>query len=194
LSLLTITKLMAMKELEMKNGTIVLFGKSAIFLPAERLIRLHEMIENDAGTESADRILFEMGREQTRDGSQKYYERKKEFATMMSRVSKTGDPAVEMGSEVFRFIGMGDTKIQEIKKDFSRIIVTTGHSPFAVEYLKTRGKSKRPVCHYMKGLFLGVIEGAGKTGYKAKEIACASTGISKECIFEFTRITPQEQS
>lgn len=189
LSLITITKLVAMKELEMENGRIMLLGRSAIFIPAEMLLRLHDLISEEVGLEKADEILFRIGMEQTSGGTSKYMERKKEFATMFKRVSSTGDPGIEMGREMLKFIGVGDMVIKEITK--KRIIVSTQYSPFAHERLKSRGKSKRPVCHYLKGLLHGVIEGVGENKFTGNEISCAAMGLSKECVFEFKKSNPK---
>ncbi len=187
MSVLTLTKLIAMKELEFKNGRISLLGRSAIFLPAEMMLRLHELIEAESGAEAADRIMVELGREQTVRGSEKYIARKKEFARMLEGVPKTGDAAFEMGREMMKFIGVGEIGIREISKDLHHAILTTSSSPYAYEYLKTRGRSPRPVCHHLKGLLIGVVEGTGNGQYDAKEIACMATGTSGECIFEFRK-------
>jgi predicted hydrocarbon binding protein len=176
-----------MKELEMKDGRITLLGRSAIFLPAEMLIRMHELISVENGTAAADRLLAEIGREQTSRGSGKYSKRTIDFAKIVKRVPHTGDAGLEMGREMLKFIGVGEIEIESIDEKAGKIILTTKYSPYAFEHLKTRGKSDRPVCHHLKGLLSGVLEGTGRTGYEAKEIACLSTGKSDRCIFEFRR-------
>lgn len=185
MSILVLTKLLAMKEMEMKNGRITIFGRSAIFLPAEMMIKLHELIEKESGEDAADRIIRDMGKEQTKGGSRKYLERKREFASMVKKVPHTGDAGMEMGRDMLKFIGMGEIDTSKVNRNPVHVILTTRNSPYAHEYLKIRGKSRKPVCHHLKGLLMGIVEGVGNVEVEANEISCMATGISSECVFEF---------
>jgi len=180
-------KLLAIKALRMENGSISIFDRSMVIVPTEVLLKLRETIEKRLGSEEADRLMFETGEFQTSSGSVRYLAKKKDLRPFFQQLPMTGDPSIEMGREILKLTGMGDTTICEITKDFNKVVVSTRNSPLAHEYLKTRGKSKRPVCHYLLGIVSGVLGATGQKGYVAKEISCAATGLSDECIFEFKR-------
>lgn len=183
-----LSKFLATKILRFENGNISLLDRSMVIIPVEVLLKMHEDLEKRHGREEADSVIFEAGRFETLTGSVRYLARRNELRTVFSSVPKTGDPSIEMGREALKFMGKGDILIKEVLKDGKKIVLSTVNSPFAVEYLKTRGKSGRPVCHYLRGVMAGVQEAYYKGTYKAAEVSCKATGKSEECIFEFTRV------
>jgi predicted hydrocarbon binding protein len=96
-----------------------------------------------------------------------------------------------MGRETLKFMGKGDIQIREVLNGGEKIVLSNANSPFALEHIKTRGKSDVPVCHYLKGVMCGVMQAFYKKEYTAVERACKATGKSGECVFEFT-ITGQK--
>jgi|GEM_PF-2391340 len=187
LSYQTLLKLLAVKALRIKDGNIHIFDRCMVVLPAEMLIKFQEMIQEESGEKKAAELMYDAGTYQTLTGSTRYHEKKNQLRSMFKSLQKTGDPSMEMGREVLKMTGMGDTEIVEVTKGFDKIIVRTKNSPIATEYLKTRGKSKGPICHYLRGIMNGVIEGAGQEGYISKELECRATGKSEFCLFEFIR-------
>lgn len=181
-------KMMAMGIIRIEDGgTISVFDRGMVIIATEMLIKFHELIEKDMGRAKADELLFEAGRYHLVTGSARFLARKEELRRMFPVVPLTGDPSLEMGRDAIAFLGLGDIRIKEITKDKSKVILSTRNSPVALEYLKTRGKSKGPVCHYIRGAMAGVLEAAYKKQYAAKEIACMATGLCDECIFELRR-------
>lgn len=187
MSLDILNKLIAIKAMKIEDGSISIFDRGMVILPSEMLVRLQELMQKRLGKEEADKIMFDAGDYQTRTGSVRYLEKKKDLAFLFNRVSATGDPAIEMGREVLKLTGMGDIQIREITKEKGKIMLATRNSPIALEYLRTRGKSETPVCHYVKGVISGVLHTVYLDEYEGIETVCQATGRSHECVFEFRK-------
>ena len=185
-----LSKMIALKVLKFNEGNVTVKDRTVVFIPAEILIFLHEEIARECGAPAADKLMFNAGKHQTVTGSTKYFMEKKELRRVFTRVPETGDPSLEMGREILKFAGWGDTKIRSIGKN--EIILMTKNSPIAKEYLKKNGKSKKPVCHYLAGILEGVVESVYKGKFKAVEKTCSATGMSDVCIFEFRKSTPRK--
>ena len=130
--------------------------------------------------------MFEIGEGLTVESTKRYVSKKKELRPVFQKTT-TGDPSIEMGREVFKMSGMGDTRIIEVTKDSDKFVVETKNSPIAQERLKSKGKSQKPTCSFLMGMMSGVLMGSGQSGYDAREVKCKSMGISDECVFEFVR-------
>ncbi|MBU0531927.1 hypothetical protein KKE38_02245 [Candidatus Micrarchaeota archaeon] len=182
-----LSKFIATKILRMENGNLTILDRSMIIIPVEVLIKHHENLVEKVGKEDADELLFEAGKFETVTGSVRYLKRREELRSVFPNVSKTGDPSIEMGRETLKFMGKGDILIKEVINKGEKIILSTENSPFALEYIKTRGKSNEPVCHYLMGVMCGVQEAYYNMKYKATELSCKATGKSHECIFEFIK-------
>ena len=182
-----LSKFIATKILRFDNGSLSILDRNMIIIPVEVMLKLQEDLEEKVGKEEAEELIYNAGRFETLTGSVRYLKRREELKTVFSSVSKTGDPSIEMGRETLKFMGKGDIKIKEVINKGSKIVLSS-NSPFSAEYLKTRGKSDKPVCHYLRGVMCGVMERYYGGRYKAIERSCAATGMSKECIFEFSKI------
>lgn len=179
-------KMVAMGIIRIEDGgTISVFDRGMFIMATEMLIKFHELIEKDLDSAKADELMFEIGRYQLLTGSPRFIARKDELRRAFPQAPKTGDPALEMGRDAIEFMGMGNITIREITKDKGKIILSCSNSPVAREYVKTRGKCKVPVCHYLRGVMEGVLEAVYGRQYKTRELACIATGLSQECIFEF---------
>ncbi len=188
MSILTITKLLATKLLRMEDGNIELFGRLGFIMPAEVVIKLHEEIEAVHGKAEADRIIYEAGVFQTYSGTMKYLENRGKIKTMYSNPSATGDASLEMARDMLRLTGLGEMSIGKVISGGEKIIGTTKSSPFALEHVKTRGKSKAPVCHYLRGVMTGAAKAYYKADFESAETSCMATGRSDVCVFEFRKI------
>jgi predicted hydrocarbon binding protein len=176
-------KMLAMKVIKFENGTIDIKGRTVFFMPVDVMLKMQDMVAGAGGKEKSEEILFLAGKYQTLTGSPKYFREKNELKTMFRK----GDPAIEMGREVLKFAGWGDNRFEEITEDGGRVILKTVTSPIASEYLKSKGKSREPVCHYLRGVLAGVVESIFKDEYIARETSCRACGLSSECIFEFVK-------
>ncbi len=183
---LTLAKMLAMKVIKIEEGAISVYGRPMVLIPAETLILFHETLESKVGEEEADRTMFEIGEALTIESTRRYIRKKDELRPVFKKTT-TGDPAIEMGREVFRMSGMGDTKIIEVTKNSDKFVVETRNSPVALEYLRSHGKSSKPVCSFLRGMMSGVLCGSGQSGYTSRESKCKAMGVSGECAFEFVR-------
>lgn len=189
-----LSKFLATKVLKMENGNLSILDRSMVIIPVEVLLKHHENLCESVGRQEADRLVFEAGKFETTTGSVRYLARKEELRTIFPNVSKTGDPSIEMGRETLKFMGKGDIQIREVLNKGQKIVLSNANSPFALEYIKTRGKSEAPVCHYLKGVMCGVMQAFYKKEYTAVERACKATGKSNECVFEFTSTGQNSES
>lgn len=187
MSLDILQRMVTLKKVDFEDGIITIFGRTVAFMPIEVMLEMHEWVESEIGKEKADRFMFDVGKYQTKSGSIKYLATKEELRKIFTNLPETGDPSMEMGRETLKFAGWGDNKIVRIDSGGNKIVMKTVVSPIAKEYLKTRGKSKEPVCHYMRGIFAGVFEAVRGEKYDCKETSCAATGMSENCIFELTK-------
>ncbi len=192
MSILTITKLMATKLLRMEEGNIELFGRLGFIMPVEVLLRMHEEIESSHGKEEADRVLFDAGFFQTYSGTLKYLENKKRLSTMYDDPAATGNPSLDMARDMLRLTGLGEMRVRHQVQGGGRIIGSTKNSPFALEYVKTRGKAKAPVCHYLRGIMAGAAKAFYKADFESSETCCVATGMCQECVFEFRMVQKRE--
>ncbi|MEW6722437.1 MAG: 4-vinyl reductase [Candidatus Micrarchaeota archaeon] len=182
-----LSRFIATKILRFDNGNLSILDRSMVIIPVEVLIKLHESMTQKFGEAQADEMVYEAGRFETLTGSVRYLARRNELRTVFNTVSKTGDPSIEMGRESLKFMGKGDIIIKEVLNKGEKVVLSTANSPFALEYLKTRGKSPRPVCHYLRGVMAGVQEAYYGHKYAAVEKSCKATGMSADCIFEFRK-------
>jgi predicted hydrocarbon binding protein len=179
-------KFLAMKVFTMDGGSITLLERGMVLVPSEMLIKFYELMGEKVGDAEARRIMYEAGKHQTATGSVRYLAMKKELAAIFKSLPNTGDPSIEMGREVLKFTGMGDIRIVGIANGGGKIILSTANSPIALEHLKTRGKSQKPVCDYVRGVMGGVLESFYKRKFDSVEVGCMATGLCDGCTFEFT--------
>jgi hypothetical protein len=158
MSIWQLAKLSAVGALKYSDGVIEIKGRNVSFIPLEVLIRMQEGLAARSGEEAAAEFMFDQGRFQTYSGTPRYLSEKKDLRKQFARVPVTGNPALEMGWEVLRFAGWGDNRLESASADATTLIIRTARSPIAAAYLKTRGRSAKPVCHYLRGVLSGVIE------------------------------------
>ena len=188
MSLEILKRMIVLKKINFENGLITVFGRAVVFMPVEVMLEMYDWSLKECGKKKADTFMYHMGYYQTKSGSGKYMANKSEMSKLFTRLTYTGDPAMEMGRDVLKFTGWGDHQIAEIASDGSKMIIKTIVSPVAKAYLANKGKSKAPVCHYLAGLLAGVAESVRGNKYECKETACAATGMSNACIFELKKI------
>jgi len=182
-----VQKMIALKAIEFEDGTIRILGRNVVFMPVDVILKLQKDLEEAVGPEKAREMLYGLGLYQTTTGCVKYLASNEELRGMFPRAPNTGNPAMEMGREVLKFSGWGDHKIVEMKDGGKKFVIKTLVSPFAKEYLKSRGKAGAPVCHYICGLLAGVSGGAHGKKYHCTETSCMATGLTESCTFELVQ-------
>ncbi|MFN7990669.1 MAG: 4-vinyl reductase [Candidatus Micrarchaeia archaeon] len=179
-------KLLAMKVVRFEAGEISVYGRGMVLVPAETILEFQESLESELGRQEAERIILRIGENLTGKSTKRYIDKRKDLRPIFKKVT-TGDPSIEMGREIFKMSGLGDIQILEVTKDADKFVVGTKNSPLAKEHLRTRGKSRAPVCHFLTGIIRGVLKASKDAEYSAVETRCLAMGNSDECVFEFRK-------
>lgn len=114
-----LSKMIALNVMKFEEGRISINDRTVVMMPVDVLLRLLDLTAEAVGDERASDILYELGRYQTLTGSGKYLDGKKQLRRFFNTVPMTGDPALEMGREVLKHTGWGDTRIVEISSNCS---------------------------------------------------------------------------
>lgn len=157
-------------------------------IPTDILLEMEHRLSDKIGKDEAGQFIYDCGLHQTKTGAKRYLDNKGEIARLYQRLPVTGDAAMEMGWEVLKMAGWGDTRLTEFIGSGEKAIARTKNSPTAEAYLAKYGKSDRPVCHYLRGLLAGVAESVSGYDYSVVEKTCRATGMTPECVFELKRM------
>ncbi len=183
-----VSKMIALSILRFDKGNIRVKGRLFMMIPAETLLDMERRLSERTGKDEAAQFIYECGLHQTKTGSKRYLEDKDMLSRLYQKLPVTGDASMEMGWEALKLAGWGDTRLSEFIGKGEKAIATTKNSPIAETYLTTYGKSKGPVCHYLRGLLAGVAESVSGHAYSVVETKCRATGMAPECVFEFKRL------
>ncbi len=166
------------------SESINLLGRRVALIPIEVILKMEQDLAGKLGKKEAREFIYNWGKYQTETGSKRYLSNKKALSGMFQRLPATGNPSLELGRNVIRFCGWGDIKILTAKKMGNEMVLEVKKSPFALEYLEKKGKSKGPVCNYLAGIIAGVAKATYKKECVCTEKSCAATGIADSCLFE----------
>jgi len=186
--------MIALSIVKFDKGTVRVRGRLVTMISTDTLLYMERHLSERIGNEEAAQFIYECGLHQTKTGAKRYLQEKGELSRLYQRVPVTGDASMEMGWEVLKLAGWGDTRLGEFIGKGEKAIANTKNSPTAEAYLAEYGKSDRPVCHYLRGLIAGVAESVSGQDYSAVETSCKATGISQECVFELKRIGKKRKS
>ena len=183
-----VSKMIALSIVKFDKGTIRVKGRLFAMIPAETLLDMERRLSGMIGKGEAAQFIYECGRHQTKTGAKRYLEDKDMLSRLYQKLPVTGDASMEMGWEALKLAGWGDTRLSEFISKGEKAIATTKNSPIAETYLTVHGKSKEPVCNYLRGLMAGVAESVSGHPYSVVETRCRAMGMTPECVFEFKRL------
>ena len=177
-----LNRMLALKLIKFgEEGGITVFGRRAVIIPADFLVKLYVDLEKRVDAKTAKEVLYNAGKNHTTAGASKYLKFRENLRTLFEKVSITGDPAQEFAQRILKVTGWGELKL--ISNRDKKILLVVDNSPIANAYLEEYGISKEPVCHYIAGLICGALNVIKQRDYNCTEINCLSTGKSKNCVF-----------
>ncbi len=176
-------KMVFLKQIRDENGLLMVFRKPCVFMPVRMLIEIQRELEKDFPKEKVKRIFHNVGRKRTIRGAV-FFSALRGINRTFERLS-LGSPLIQIGALSLSSTGWGDFSI--VKSTDENIIFKTPNSPFAAAQKRELGISKEPVCDLIAGMIAGAAEVWKGGNYEAREIVCASSGRSQECVFEVVR-------
>jgi predicted hydrocarbon binding protein len=182
-----LSKLISLNMIKMEGGRITINDKIMVGIPVAVLNYLRNRCFLEYGVEKANEMMFDAGRYHAKTSEVSYSLEMKNIYQKVFPVSTATDPKSNMGRELLNFFGWGDAECSERRNDGEWVVLNLINSPIAKQYVLTNGKSEKPICHYMLGLFHGILEKSYGVEYESIETSCAATGMSENCMFKFTK-------
>jgi predicted hydrocarbon binding protein len=162
-----IKRLLMARQAQFVEGDIKLFTLPFFLMPVEHHINMFTKLQ-DAYGEKGTTIIFESGKD-TSAQLVKY------FGEKFSMGPST--ELVNLWKNVFESSGLGEMEVVALKPKEGKAIMRLKNSPFARQYLESKGRSKAPVDYHIAGLFSGLMESmAGKKKVMCKETKCIAAG------------------
>lgn len=180
--------MIALSIVKFDKGTVRVRGRLITMISTDTLLYMERHLSERIGERETEQFIYECGLHQTKIGAKRYLQKKGELSRLYQRVPVTGDASMEMGWEVLKLAGWGDTRLDEFIGKGEKAIARTKNSPTAEAYLVEYGKSDKPVCHYLRGLLAGVAESVSGHRYSAVETSCKAMGMTQECVFELKQL------
>jgi len=148
-----------------------------ILMASEAFVKMMESL-NAFGSAGLT-MFFMMGQEKGN------YDVLKEIEVLRQQeISFTKRQVLENIVHTFRITGWGAPRIQKYDEKWGTLTVVVENNPLAVA-LGTGGKSDKPVCHYFRGYWVGVVSEVFEKSMSCAETKCAGKGDSY-CEFMIT--------
>jgi predicted hydrocarbon binding protein len=148
-------------------------GVRVVIMRAGTLVDLQKGVEAIIGNE-ASVVFYEAG---IRAG-------KNSTKVLLEEWEERGREFLKRWGDFYKSAGVGWFKLEEIEVDFEKRngYIRIKQSFIAEEY----GSSDRPVCHFLSGFFVGVLEEIFGEKLMGKQIKCISKG-DPYCEFQFEK-------
>ncbi|MBI5225073.1 hypothetical protein HY989_04350 [Candidatus Micrarchaeota archaeon] len=185
MGLKSMQNMLFLKQIRDENGMLMAFGKPCVFMPVRMFIEMQRELELEFPKKKVREVFHDIGRKRTIRGAL-FFKALRGINRAFETLS-LGSPLVQMGALSLSSTGWGDFTILKSTKD--KIIFKTANSPFAYAQKKELEPTNEPVCQILAGMIAGAAEVWKGGRYKAKEISCAASGKTNECVFEVQRIS-----
>lgn len=163
-----------------KGEATVLFGEShrrMVLITSEAFVKMMETL--NAFGSAALTMLYMMGQEKGR------YDVLKEMEALRQQgVSFTKRQVLENIVHLARVTGWGAPRIQSYDEKRGSLTILVDNNPL-VAALGTGVKSDRPVCHYIRGYWVGVVSEVLERRVSCAETKCIGMG-DVNCEFKIT--------
>ena len=154
------------------------FGEShrrMVLIASEAFVKMAETL--NAFGSAAFTMLYMMGQEKGR------YDVLKEFEALREqRISFTKRQVLENIIDQLKVTGWGAPRIQKYDEKQGVLIIVVGNNPLIATL---NGKSDRPVCHYFRGYWVGVVWEIWERRVNCTETKCIGVG-DDYCEFKIT--------
>ena len=165
-----------------KGEAMARFGEDyrrMVLIACEAFVKMMETL-NAFGSASFT-ILYMMGQEKGR------YDVLKEMEALRQQgISFTKRQVLENIVHQVRVTGWGVTRVQRYDEKWGALMIVVENNPLVVA-LGTGGKSDRPVCHYFRGYWVGVISEVLERKVSCAETKCIGMGDTF-CEFKVTAV------
>jgi len=159
-------KLLFSRQFFYENGKFFLMMKvPGIILPMQAFTSFVHQYLKDGGEKAIEHV-YTVGHEQGKNAGKRYI-----------NISNTSFPGfTEFVKGVAEVMGLG--KITAFSQEGSKIIAVMNPSIFAETSRELFGKTKKPVCHYIRGIAAGLFEPFLKYDTVCEETYCKAKGDS----------------
>jgi hypothetical protein len=151
----TVKKLLFAREFLMLDGSIRVLGQKMVLFTAESLLDL-ENIDPEK--------VYRIFKART----------KQEFSKLRERINMQGSDAKNLMEELFEVYGLGSMQIANMDKN--KCLVYIRHSSLARAWREKNRKSKKPVCHVVRGVLAGMFSYYFNNDVDCEEQECLAQG------------------
>ena len=148
-------------------------GVRVIVMRAGTLVDIQKGVEATIGDE-ASVVFYEAGMRAGKNSTK----------VLLEEWEERGRGFLKRWGDFYNSSGVGWFKLEEIEVDFEK---GNGHIRIKQSFIADKyGSSERPVCHFMCGFFVGVLEEILEGKLMCKETRCISKG-DPCCEFQFEK-------
>lgn len=163
-----------------KGEAVARFGEDhrrMVLIASEAFVKMTETL--NAFGSAAFTMLYMMGQEKGR------YDVSKEMEALRQQgISFTKRQVLENIVHQLRVTGWGAAEVQKYDEKRGVLVIVVENNPL-VAALGTGGKSDRPVCHYFRGYWVGVVSEVLERRVSCAETKCMGMGDA-HCEFRIT--------
>lgn len=165
-----------------KGEAIVCFGerhRRMLLIASEAFVKMTETL--NAFGSAAFTMLYMMGQEKG------HFDILKEMEELQQEgISSTKRQLLENIIHQVKVTGWGVPRIQKFNEKQGTLTIAVENNPL-VDALETNGKSDRPLCHYFRGYWVGVVSEVLERKVSCTESKCIGMGDAY-CEFKITAI------
>jgi predicted hydrocarbon binding protein len=166
-------------ELDAEKGeAMACFGNDnprIVIMASEAFVKMMETL-NAFGT-AAFTMLYMMGQEKGRYEAKKIMEALRSEGTSFTKRQAIGNIVHRL-----RVTGWGSIRVQRYDDRLGYVTIIVENNPLVLA-LEINGKSDRPLCHYFRGYWVGVVSEVFERKVNCEEVECMGMGDTF-CKFE----------
>lgn len=158
-----------------EEGHIIVIGEYGFLLPMRVFLQLNEMLKKRL--KDKGKFMYDLGKFQVEEAIKRY---KKAFG--IQKLDRT--KVVEFFLQPTRLMGLGNLEAKNLDYEKGEGTYIMFENAAAKLYLMTRGKTKKPIDHFLCGVIASGIKSFSGKNIECIETKCIACG-DKFCQFEF---------
>ena len=159
-----------LERIKCHNGALDIGGIRYLLIRPDTIVQFQKAVEMELGLARCAQLMAEGGLLGGSRSSKKYMEGGQQGEELVHYMCETGSG-----------LGWGEFRLVEFDQESKRFSVEVAGSAFAQAY----GRSQRPVCHLIRGVFQGLGRWVFDHSTTCVETLCLSKG-DKVCRFEIS--------